>query len=119
MFLMKRACFISVREKRSYEQLRSMGICCYLAADLAFLLLENQQISKLENNKIIKLENQQIISSSYHEIIGGFLMGRGALWDGSRAENFKFDIFKDPLDLWIMKKRAEINLDLLERALSY
>lgn len=103
-YLMRKAYFITVREKRSYEQLRSMGINCCLAADLAFLL--------------DSWDSGSYFGGSYHRIIAAELSGCSGVWNGSRAENFKFDIFKNPLDVWIMKKRAELNIDLLHRALS-
>lgn len=104
LFFMKRASLITVREKKSFDLLQSMGIHCHLTADLAFLLDSWDSIS--------------YVGESYHRIIAAKLSGKDGLWDGSRAENFKFEIFYDELDLEIMRKRAEINIDLLERALS-
>lgn len=104
VFLMKRACFISVRDLKSYEQLQSMGIKSHLTADIAFLLDSWCSLP--------------YVGDSYHRIIGAKLSGKPGIWDGSRADNFKFEIFYDELDLKIMKKRAEKNIELLQRALS-
>ena len=104
VFLMRRAALITVREKKSCEQLQSMGIQCHLAADVAFLL--------------DSWDSGSYYGGSYHRIIAAKLSGSSGEWDGSRAENFKYQIFGDPLDLKIMKKRAEINVKLLQRLLS-
>jgi len=104
LFFMKRASLITVREQKSCEQLQSMGIQCHLTADITFLL--------------DSWEADQYSGGSYHRVIAAKLSGSPGEWDGSRAENFKFDIFKEPLDLKIMKKRAELNVRLLQKLLS-
>lgn len=104
LFFMKRAAFISVREKRSFDLLQSMGIRCHLAADITFLL--------------DSWDSDPYFGGSYHRIIAAKLSGYPGEWDGSRDENFKFDIFKEPLDLKIMKKKAGLNIALLQRVFS-
>lgn len=105
MFFMKRAVLITVREKESFDLLQSMGLKCYLTADLAFLL--------------DSWNSGSYCGGSYHKIIAAELSGCSGVWDGSRSENFKFNIFRKPLDLEVMRKRAEINVDLLQRAISH
>jgi len=104
-FFMRKAALITVREHKSCEQLQSMGIHCFLTADIAFLL--------------DSWDSDSYFGGSYHRIIAAKLSGCSGEWDGSRAENFKFEIFKDPLDLKIMKIRAELNVKLLQRILSH
>jgi len=104
LFFMKRACLITVREQRSFDLLKSMGVKCHLTADVAFLL--------------DSCNSSQYFGGSYHKVIAAKLSGCSGVWDGSRAENFKFDIFKEPLDLEVMRKKAGDNIVLLERLLS-
>jgi len=103
-FFMKRAALITVREKKSYEQLQSMGIPCFLTADITFLL--------------DSWDSGSYFGGKYHRVIAAKLSGCSGVWDGSWAENFKFQIFTEPLDLKIMKKKAKINVKLLHRLLS-
>ena len=101
LFFLKRASLITVREQKSYEQLQSMGIKSYLTADIAFLL--------------DSWDSGDYYGDSYHRIIAAKLSGYLGVWDGSRAENYKFSIFKERLDLKILKEKAGLNLDLLQR----
>lgn len=103
LFFMKRASLITVREQKSFDLLQSMGIHCHLTADIAFLL--------------DSWDSDPYFGGSYHKIIAAKLSGSPGIWDGSRAENFKFQIFRAPLDLGLMKKKAGLNIDLLQRAL--
>ena len=102
---MGRACFITVREQRSIDLLLNMGVSSILVGDLAFLLESSDALF-------------DYIGGSYHRIIAALLAGKRGLWDGSRSKNFKFDIFKEKLDLDDMKRRALINVEMLERFLS-
>lgn len=104
LFFMKRSCFITVREQKSSDLLKSMGVHCHLTADITFLL--------------DSWDSDSYFGGSYHRIIAAKLSGCSGVWDGSRAENFKFDIFKEPLDLQIMKKKAGLNIALLQRIFS-
>jgi len=104
LFFMKRSCLITVREQKSCEQLQSMGIRCHLTADITFLL--------------DSWDSDPYFGGSYHRIIAAKLSGCSGIWDGSRSENFKFEIFKQPLDLEIMKKKAGLNVALLQRIFS-
>lgn len=105
LFFLKRALFVTVREQRSADLLRSMGVCCHLTADLAFLLYD-------ESNQV-KSNQLALRHSSYHVLIDALLDGRKVVWNGKRANNFKFDIFKKPVDLLMMKNKAMLNIDLL------
>lgn len=104
LFFMKRSDLITVREQRSFDLLKSMGVKCHLTADLAFLL--------------DSYDSSQYFGDSYHRVIAAKLSGCSGVWEGSRAENFKFDIFKEPLDLEVMRKKAGDNIVLLKRLLS-
>ena len=101
LFFFKRSCLITVREQRSLDLLNSLEIPCFLTADVAFLL--------------DFWDAGDYYGDGYHRIIAAKLSGYLGVWDGSRAENFKFDIFKERLDLKIMKEKAGLNLDLLQR----
>jgi len=103
-FFLSRALFITVREFRSLQVLSSCGINGTLAADIAFLLRPG-------------FKSQPYAGGSYHRIIGAMLAGQPWAWDGSRGENFKFDIFTLPLAsclfLKVMRKRAWLNVKML------
>lgn len=104
LFFMKKSCLITVREQRSFDLLKSMGVSCHLTADIAFLL--------------DSWDSNSYFGGSYHKIIAAELSGCPGVWDGSRAENFKFDIFKETLNLGIMRKKAGLNIALLQRIFS-
>lgn len=104
-YFMRRATFITVREKRSKDLLETMGISSTLTGDLAFLL----------HNHTASFD---YIGGSYHKIISALLSGLSGVWDNSRSNNFKFDIFKEKLDLDEMRRKAWINVEMLQRFLT-
>lgn len=104
-YFMGKACFITVREQRSKEILCEMGVPSILVGDIAFLLDSCDAYF-------------DYVGGSYHRIISALLNGKCGLWDGSRSNNFKFDIFKEKLDLDEMKRRALVNVEVLQRFLS-
>lgn len=104
-YFMCKALFITVREQRSKDLLETMGISSILTGDVAFLLDSDDA-------------RFDYIGGSYHRIISALLSGHFGVWDGSRSNNFKFDIFKEKLDLEVMKRRALVNVKMLERFLS-
>jgi len=103
-FFLKHACFITVREQRSKLLLEQLEIESVLTADLAFLLDE--------------WDSTDYVGDSYHRVIAARLAGCKGEWNGSRANNFKFDIFKFDLDLTEMRRRARKNVEVLQRILS-
>ena len=102
---MRKALFITVREQRSKDLLDSYSVDSVLVGDLAFLL--GSCDAKFD-----------YVGGSYHKVISALLNGKRGVWDGSRSNNFKFDIFREELDLKNMKRRALINVEMLERFLS-
>lgn len=103
-FFLNHACFITVREERSKRILDEWGIKATLTADLAFLLET--------------CCSTDYMGKSYHKIIAAKLANCEGEWDGSRSNNFKFDIFKSHLDLTEMKERAKKNVEVLQRFLA-
>lgn len=99
-WIMRRAVCITVREQESKDLLDSWGIPCVLTADIAFLL-DTWPSEKYEG-------------PSYHRIIGAKLAGKKAVWNGLRANNWKFKIFTRPLDMEKMKEEAYENIRLLQ-----
>jgi len=103
-FFLKHACFITVREQRSKMLLNHWGIRSILTADVTFLL--------------DSWNSTDYVGDSYHRVIAATLAGHKGKWDGSRENNFKFDVFKSPLNLEQMKRRAQKNVEVLQRVLS-
>jgi hypothetical protein len=103
-FFMRHAVFITVRGYRSKKLLDLEGIPSILVADIAFLLGE--------------CNSTDYVGGSYHKLIRAMLARRKAFWDGSRQDNFKFDLFKQDVDLRQMKRRALKNFEVLQRFLS-
>jgi len=103
-FFLEHAHFITVREQRSKRLLEKLEIESVLTADLAFLLNE--------------WDSTDYVGDSYHRVIAAKLAGCKGKWNGARANNFKFDVFRSNLDLEEMRRRARKNLEVLQRVLS-
>ncbi len=99
-WIMQRAVCITVREQESKDLLDSWAISCTLTADIAFLL--DTWLS------------EDYDGSSYHRVIGAKLAGKKAVWNGLRANNWKFKIFTRPLSMEKMKEEAYENIRLLQ-----
>ena len=99
-WIMRRAACITVREQESKDLLDSWAIPCTLTADIAFLL--------------DTWPSEDYDGSSYHRVIGAKLAGKKAVWNGLRANNWKFKIFTRSLSMEKMKEEAHENIRLLQ-----
>ncbi len=99
-WIMRRAVCITVREQESKDLLDSWGISCVLTADIAFLL--------------DTWPSDDYEGKSYHRVIAAKLAGKKAVWNGMRANNWKFKIFTRPLSMEKMKEEAHENIRLLK-----
>jgi len=98
-YVMRRARAITVREKKSKDLLEDWGIPCNLTADIAFILE--------------KQDGEDYHGSSYHGVIGALISGNEGLWNGERANNWKFSIFNDQFNLERYQEEAWKNIELL------
>lgn len=99
-WIMRRAACITVREQESKDLLDSWEIPCTLTADIAFLLNT--------------WPSEDYEGSSYHRVIGAKLAGKKAVWNGLRANNWKFKIFTRPLSMEKMREKAYENIRMLQ-----
>lgn len=102
-WIMRQATCITVREQESKDLLDSWKIPCTLTADIAFLL--------------DTWPSEDYNGSSYHRVIGAKLAGKKAVWNGLRANNWKFKIFTRPLSMEKMREEAFENIRILQRLL--
>lgn len=107
-FFLNRATFITVRERKSYDLLKVLGIRTpfYLASDIAFLLDD--------------CSSAFYYGSSYHLLINAYLAYQWYGYDESRNDNWKFSIlergsFKYSRERF--KEMAQINVRVLQRSL--
>ena len=102
-FFLKRAKLVTVRGKRSLAVAENLGVKAIETADVAWL--------------VNGIPSGDYYGSSYHKLILAAINGKSFHWDGTRAENFKFDIFKSEIDVVEMKRNARKNFELLQSLL--
>lgn len=102
-FFLKRAVLVTVREKRSLVVAKKFGVNAIETADIAWI--------------VKGIGGDSYYGHSYHQLILAAINGKEYRWDGDRDQIFKFDIFKEPINIQEMRKNARRNFEMLQSIL--